>query len=263
MTASELFRAGRLKDALDAQLQDVKANPADQNRRLFLFELSAYSGDLERARRQIDLIHYDQPDLEGAVGLYRQCLDAEQARRAFFAGGPKPQLLGPAPEHLSQRLEALVQLRSSQTATAVQLLLQANEAPISLKGTINGQPFDGLRDGDDLFGTVLEVFSQGRYFWVPLEQIDSLHANAPHFPRDLLWFPARMVTRGGQSGDVFLPALYPASHEHPDDAIKLGRGTDWPSPVEGIVKGIGGRTLLAGENALGLPEIRELLFTTE
>src|SRR6266851_478912 len=169
MAASDLYRAGRLKDALDAQLQDVKANPADQNRRLFLFELAAYTGDLERARRQMDLIHYDQPDLEGAVGLYRQCLDAEQARRAFFADGPKPQLLGPAPEHLTQRLEALVQIRSGQSEAAVELLRQANESPAPHKGTINGQQFDHLRDSDDLFGAVLEVFSKGRYFWVPLE----------------------------------------------------------------------------------------------
>jgi protein involved in temperature-dependent protein secretion len=39
MTASELFQAGQLQAAIDAQTQKVKANPADQAARLFLFEL--------------------------------------------------------------------------------------------------------------------------------------------------------------------------------------------------------------------------------
>ena len=39
---------------------------------------------------------------------------------------------------------------------------------------------------------VLEVFARGSYFWVPLEQIDSLAMSAPRVPRDLIWAPARL-----------------------------------------------------------------------
>ena len=34
--------------------------------------------------------------------------------------------------------------------------------------------------------------------------------------RDLLWAPARLETQEGESGSVFLPALYPDSHTHAD-----------------------------------------------
>ena len=68
--------------------------------------------------------------------------------------------------------------------------------------------------------------AQGKYYWVPLEQVESLAANAPAAPRDLLWLPAHLSLRDGPEGDVFLPALYPGSHEHADDAVKLaGRPT--------------------------------------
>ena len=62
MNASELYKAGKLSDALQAQLQAVKENPGDPNRRVFLFELSAFAGDLDRAVRQIDAVHYGEPE---------------------------------------------------------------------------------------------------------------------------------------------------------------------------------------------------------
>jgi type VI secretion system protein ImpE len=261
MNASDYFKAGQLQAALDAQLQEVKANPGDPNRRLFLFELCVFAGDLERAKRQIEVLHYDDPKLENAAGLYRLCLQAEQARRAFFAGGPPPVVIGDAPEHVNLRLEAWNALRSGQGTKAAQLLQQANDGAPALKGTVNGQAFEGLRDGDDLFGGVLEVFGQGRYYWLPLEHVDSIQSNSPQFPRDLFWLPGRAVTKVGPAGDVFLPVLYPGAHEHADDAIRLGRSTDWPAAADGIVRGIGAKTFLAGDQALGLTEIRELQIT--
>ena len=38
MSANDFFKAGKLQDAIDAQVQEVKTNPADQAKRLFLFE---------------------------------------------------------------------------------------------------------------------------------------------------------------------------------------------------------------------------------
>ena len=50
--------------------------------------------------------------------------------------------------------------------------------------------------------------------------------NPPRFPRDLLYVPARLEL-ADEAGEVFLPALYPGSHEHADDQVRLGRMTDW------------------------------------
>ena len=44
MNAGELYKAGRLGEAIEAQVQEVKASPLDQSKRLFLFELLAFSG---------------------------------------------------------------------------------------------------------------------------------------------------------------------------------------------------------------------------
>jgi type VI secretion system protein ImpE len=259
MSASELFKQGRLKEAIDAQLQEVKAQPADHGKRLFLFELASFAGDLERARRQIDAVQYPEPELQMAVQGYRKLLDAEDKRRRLFRDGLAPKFLGEAPEHVTLRLEAVNRIREGRHAEAAEQLGRANAGAEVLTGTLNGKAFAGMRDGDDLFGTVLEVLAQGEYFWVPLEQVDSLALNAPGFPRDLIWLPARLTMKDGQNGEVVLPALYPGSHEHGDDAVRLGRATDWKQQADGgPVLGAGARTFLVGDDGVGLLEWREL-----
>jgi type VI secretion system protein ImpE len=258
MNATDLYRAGRLDEAVAAQLLAVKADPADHGKRLFLFELLVFAGDLDRARRQIDAVNYNQMELDSAVQGYRKLLDAEEARRRVFREGIMPQFLVPPPENLGPRLEAIQRLRANELAEAAKLLNEANDAAPAVKGLLNGKAFDTLRDADDLFGPVLEVMAHGDYYWLPLEQVVSLAMNPPKFPRDLLWFPAKVAVREGPAGDVFLPVLYPGSHEHPDNRIKLGRATDWKQAEGGPVLGIGLRQFLVGEDAHNLLEWREL-----
>src|SRR5205823_8013981 len=107
MSAAELYKAGRLQEAVAAQIQEVKANPADHAKRLFLFELLAFAGELDRARRQIEAIKYDDNDLERAVMAYRKLIDAEEARRRLFSDGLVPGFFGEPSEHLRLRLEAV------------------------------------------------------------------------------------------------------------------------------------------------------------
>src|SRR4029077_5898682 len=81
MNTAELYKAGRLAEAIDAQVQEVKASPLDQAKRLFLFELAMFAGDLDRARRQIDALEYTDNDLIRAAMGYRKLINSEQARR--------------------------------------------------------------------------------------------------------------------------------------------------------------------------------------
>jgi type VI secretion system protein ImpE len=257
MTATDAFKAGRLAEALDLQLSAVKADPADHGKRLFLFELAAFAGDWDRARRQIDAVKYDDPELELATEKYRRLLDGELARRKLFSEGVQPSFLGAPPEDFAWRLDALRKLRDGKPDEAAAILNEANEKLPELSGTLNGEPFTGLRDADDLFAGVLEVQVAGSYFWVPLAQVESITSNPPRFPRDTIWLAAKLVTKLGESGDVFLPALYPGTSAHKDDAVKLGRATDWTGaePVRGsglrtFFHGAEGESLLVGWRAL-------------
>jgi type VI secretion system protein ImpE len=261
MTATDAFKAGRLKEATDLQLAAVKADPADHGKRVFLFELAAFAGDWDRARRQIDAVKYDDPALAHATDQYRGLIEAKVARQKLFSDGVQPSFLATPPEHVAYRLDALKKLREGDPAAAAELVAKANEMAPPLAGTLNDAPFADLRDADDLFAGVLEVMAHGKYFWLPLEQVESVAANPPRFPRDTVWFPVKLATKVNESGDVFLPALYPGSGGHADDAVRLGRATDWSEPAPGFARGAGLRTVFAGEHEVGLLEWRELLVT--
>ncbi len=257
-TATELFRAGRLQAAIDAQVQDVKAHPADHGKRAFLFELLAFAGEWDRARRQIEAVTYPDPERDAAVAQYKKLLDAEDHRRRVFRDGVLPEFLIPAPDWVYPRLEAVNALRAGHPAEAKALIEKSDAAAPPVRATLNGKPADGLRDCDDLFGPVLEVLAHGGYYWLPLEQVETIAANPPKFPRDLIWFPVKLSVKDGPAGDAFLPARYPLTAEGDDDALKLARATNWRQDEGGPVRGVGLRLFLAGDDAVPLTELREL-----
>lgn len=264
MKAGELFKAGKLTEAIEAQIAEVKSHPTDHARRLFLFELLAFNGEFERARKQIDLIDYKEPELQTAVMEYKRCLEAELARKKLFTEGLQPKFLDglPIPEHIAYRLDAVKAFREGKPVEAGELLAQAATKTTTFQGKLNDKPFTTLRDADDLFSSVLEVFAKGVYFWVPLELVALVTMSPPKTPRDLLWFPARLETQDGSSGEVFLPAIYPKSSEHADPQIRLGRANDWIEHDGGAVLGVGLRDFIVDEDAVGLLDWREFVNET-
>ena len=259
MTASELFEAGKLRDAIDAQIAKVKAQPANNPARFFLFELFLFSGELDRARKQLDVLRYDDPQHIAAIEQYRNAMDAEVKRRAVFAGTEQPKGLTDGPAHVSLRYEALKLLAHGEVAEARRKLDGANAAVPALAGTFNGRAFDSFYDADERFGTVIEVFGTGgTYAWVPLETVESITMNPPGRPLDILLRPANLVLKDGVEGDVLLPALYPGSHLSTDGELQLGRATDWTTAD--VSTGLGVKQFLSGEANLDFHQWREMML---
>jgi len=256
MDAGQLYKAGSLNEAIDAQIAAVKTDPINPGKRLFLFELLSFAGEVDRAQKQIEAVPHNDPEVGTALIDYRRLLDAERARRQVMLGKAQPEFLAPTPEHAKLRLLGFLKLSQGATAEANEAFLQANSQMPVFEGTLNDKPFDALRDGDDTLGTVLELFSNGKYCWIPMEQIALLTMNAPRFPRDLLWIPAQLEMRDGQSGNCFLPTTYPNSYLESDPQLKLGRFTDWRG--EPIVRGVGLKTFFVGPDESSILDWRKL-----
>jgi type VI secretion system protein ImpE len=257
MQANELYKAGKIQEAIEAQIAEVKAKPADHNRRLFLFELLAFAGDLERAKKHIEVMEFPEMELMAAVTSYRRLLDSEEARRNLYKNGIAPMFFAEVPDHVHVRLEALSRLRENKQAEAAELLAKAHQLTPHLKGKLNDKPLDSFRDYDDLLSGVLEVMQGGNYYWVPLDQVEMISLAVPKTPRDLLWRSGRLEMPGS-AGNIFVPVLYPMSHEHPDNNVKLGRTTEWKGPEEGPVLGLGLRVFRAGDDDVNILDIKEL-----
>jgi type VI secretion system protein ImpE len=231
MSASDLFRAGRLDAAIESLGAELRDNPLDAQRRVFLFELLCFSGNLDRAEKQLDVLARNSPDAEAGALMYRSALHAERTRRDMFDNQTFP---------------------------------RSHPAPRPVSGVLNGKPFESLEDADPRIGARLEVYAAGQYTWLPLDQLASISMQAPKRLRDLLWSPA--VVRSGPTfkalelGEVILPALTPLASRHSDDQVKLGRVTEWVE-VDGVDTPVGQKLLLVDGEEFPILELRELEIT--
>jgi type VI secretion system protein ImpE len=250
-----------LGPAVQAALEDVRKQPADTGRRGFLCELLCFAGDLERADKQLDALGQQDPGAMVGIALFRHLIRAEQARQQFYKEGRLPEFLGKPSPVLQLHLEASIRLREGQEAEAARLLAQAEEQRPRVRGTCDGKPYDDLRDLDDLTASFFEVLtSNGKYYWVGMDQVDLLEFRKPTRPRDLLWKRAHMVVHEGPDGEVYLPTLYAGTQAEADDRIRLGRATDWRGGDGKLVRGIGQRTFLVGEDSRPILELESLTF---
>lgn len=234
MKAEELLRAGKLDEAVDTLTAELREDPLDGKRRTFLFELLCFSGEYGRAEKQLDVLSEENQDRAMGVLLYRAALHAEKTRHELFENKRYP-TDGASP---------------------------AGE----VSGTLNGKPFTSLADADTRIGPRLEVFAAGDYLWVRLEHIASLEIEPPKRLRDLLWIPAKLKTgaafQGQDLGEVLLPALSPFSWQHPDEAIRLGRATEWCEDESGEVSPYGLKMLAVDGEEIPLLEVRKLEVNT-
>lgn len=258
MTSRELFDQGDLRAAMQACIEEVKAAPDNLSHRTFFFELLAFTGDLERADRQLDVVAHQDAQAEAAVQVYRNTLFAEGQRRKVLAGEAQPEFLRDAPPYARLHLDALHHLREGNPAAAQARLDESARTRPALAGALNGTDFDGLRDCDDVVAPFVELILLRDYVWLPFDQIREIEIPPPERPRDLVWTPARFVLADGSQHRAYIPALYVGSHEHADDRVRLGRFTDWQETPSGPVRGIGQRMWLAGDDGHPLLEVRNL-----
>lgn len=228
MNARELYQAGKLNEAIQKLSAELRDNPTDVGRRTFLFELLCFAGEYDRADKQLAVL--SEASAEAATGglLYRAALSAERSRNDLFQKGDYPGT-------------------------------PADSPPI--RGTFNGQPFEGLEDSDPRIGPRLEVFAAGTYMWLPLAHLASVQMEAPKRLRDLLWIPALIHTaadfKGMELGEVLIPAISPFSFRHADENVRLGRLTVWEEAESGPVP-YGQKTLLVDGEDIPLLEVRSI-----
>ena len=261
MNASDLFRAGDLKGAIAASLEEVRNHPTDSGRRLFLAELLCIAGDLERADNHLDALGHNDPQTMPWIVTVRQVIRAEQARRDFFAEGRPPEFLDRPEGAVKLLLEASIRVRDGSQREAAALLDEAEATRPRVSGACDDRKFADFRDLDDLTSCVLEVLtSKGSYYWIPIDRVESIEFQEPARAIDLLWRRTRLIVRDGPDGEVYVPVLYPGAAGEADDRIRLGRQTDWRGGEGEPVRGMGQRTFLVGEEARPILELKGLTF---
>ena len=233
MTAKQFLDANQVREAEKSLNRRLRQRPDDEACRTFLFELLCFSGQYDRAEKQLEVLAKSSPEAEIGATLYRAALRAERVRHETFRKEDFP----PTP------------------------------AVFSPRGTCNGKAFQSATDLDPDVGTRLEVFAAGAYHWIPFEHIASVRIEPPRQLRDTLWAPAHVQARhgfeGADLGEVLLPAIYPFSSKSEDESVWLGRTTAWVSDDAGYEFPVGQKVLLMDGEPVPLLEIRLLEFTRD
>lgn len=245
--------AGNLTAAVNSALNMVKANPTNETARTFLFELSCFSGDWERAEKQLDVIgHQDANAMVGSL-IYRQNFKAERDRMRLFSMGMRPETAMPLPDYVEDLLKANTLVNEGKTAEARELFDQIEEKRPAFPCSVNGEHFSDFRDYNDPTMCVFEIIVKDSYVWLPIEQVRSIKFLERKSLRDVFWLQAEVEMTNGTSGEMFFPSLYVNSWKHDDDSVRLGRSVDWRDAGDDIFIGEGtklfwmdgeGRTIL-------------------
>ena len=231
MDALQLFRAGKLQEAIDALSAGLRDKPSDTKNRTFLFELLCFAGDYTRAEKHLELLQEQSGEAAMGALLYRGALNAERTRAEMF---------------------------EQKTFPAAS---EANSAE-ALQGTLNGKPFHSLSDADPRIGARMEAFGAGDYFWIPFQDVALLELDPPKRLRDLLWAPVRLRTgpnfKNKDLGEVLMPVIAPLSWQHADDAVKLGRVSEWCADEAGEEAPFGQKMLLVDGEEFPILDVRKL-----
>ncbi len=265
MSIGEQLKAGHLEEAIEAAIQDVKKNPMKWDKRIALSQLLCFRGDLQRADNHLETAQIQTPDALLRISMYRQMIRGEMTRQECWEQGRTPDLMqGQEPSELIQsNLKLLLALREGNIEEASQLAVEIDEQRPVVSGTCDGAAFEDIRDQDDRTMFFFEtITSNGKYFWIPFDAIESVEFHAPEQPCDLIWRRATMNAYG-QEGDVFLNALYPGSSSSENTSEQLGQSTAWLEKEGGPVCGVGQRMLWLGEDEKSIMEIGKLEFTKQ
>ena len=258
MRAETCFRDGNLTEALEELQNQIRSHPDNSRYRIFLFQLLAVLGQWERALNQLNVLNDMDASTLTMVAPYREAIRCELLRKEIFVGRRKPLIFGDPPQWMAYVLEALRLTAEGHYEKAKTIRDKGFEMARESSGTIDEQSFDWIADADTRLGPVLEVILNGRYYWMPFEQIRAIQITGVEDLRDLIWLPAHFTWVNGGEGFGMIPSRYPGSETAEDAAIQMARKTEWIELSDGIYQGQGQRMLTTDRDDYALLDIRSI-----
>ncbi|WP_299604739.1 type VI secretion system accessory protein TagJ [uncultured Tateyamaria sp.] len=260
MSAETLLKSGDLPGALSALQAEVRANPADARRRVFLFQLLCVEGEWSRAVQQLKTCATLDPVAVPMAQMYREAIVCEVYREKVLRGQTPPPFDEDAPSWLSVLWDALKKELNGDAEGAERLRSMSLRAAPATAGSANGTSFDWIADADPRFGPVLELIVDGKYLWLPFAELRGLKVHPPRDLRDVVWTPVTLTLVNGTESIGLIPTRYPNTHEHGTPVQKLARATDWSDPDGITPRGLGQRMFCTEADNLPLMELREVTF---
>jgi len=263
LTAEEYLRQGDLEGALQMLKEQVRAQPANVQHRIFLFQLLCIQGDWQRALTQLNVAGELDDSTLAMVAMYRQVIACECFREEVFQGNKEPVVFGQPEQWVALLLEALKLTARGEYARSQELRAQAFDAAPATSGTIDAREFAWLADSDSRTGPIIEAMVDGRYLWVPQQRIKAISIDAPEDLRDLVWLPSHFFWSNGGESYGLIPARYPGSYKGDDPLLALSRKTEWQECAADLYLGMGQKIFTTDSADYPLLDVREIVFNSD
>jgi type VI secretion system protein ImpE len=260
MTPEELLKSGDAEGALAALSEKVRANPGDNRLRIFLFQLMCVLGQWDRAIRQLKICGEKDPAALPMAQTYREAIICEVYREKVFAGDKSPLVMGEPQDWLAQLIEAGRLTAKGETAAGAALRAQAFDAAPVSKGMIDGQAFDWIADADVRLGPVFEAIVNGKYYWIPFNQIREITFDPPTDLRDAVWTAAHLTLVTEGKVVALIPSRYPFSGQKGAAAEKLARATSFADLGDETFVGMGQKLIATDQGDIPLLDARLVSF---
>jgi type VI secretion system protein ImpE len=251
--------AGSLSEELSRVQKEVRAQPADEKLRTYLFQLLAVQGNWQRALEQLQVCAQLSAKALPMAHMYREAIRSELFRADVFTGKRAPQVLGEPPGWVGMLIESLQRLAAGDTKTAASLRAAAFEEAPASAGSVDGESeFEWIADADSRLGPVCECIVNGQYYWIPFFRIRSVRIDPPAVLRDIVWVSASLALENGGEHVALIPSRYPGTESSTDDTLKLARRTEWKEIGDEAFAGCGQRMLATDNAEFALLDVRQI-----
>jgi type VI secretion system protein ImpE len=258
--AERAVRDGDLQSSLRLLQDQIRQQPARSDLRVFLFQLLSVMGQWERALTQLNVAADLDAKTLAMAQMYREAIHCELLRADVFAGKTSPVVFGQPEEWLALLIESLLVHGRARPQEAQTLRERAFELAPATTGSLDGQAFEWIADGDMRLGPVCEAVINGKYYWLPFARLARIDLEPPVDLRDFVWMPAHFEFANGGDAVGVIPTRYPGSENADEPALSLARKTVWREDTPEMFVGIGQRILATDSGEHPIMDVRSILL---
>lgn len=260
-----------IQQEIETIIHTIKRSPMDLNPRLKLVQLYILEGSWEQALRTIQGYLKLNPKDEQSKKLLQANIECEIKRLDVFTQQQKA-LAYPASNQtiVDLQQDLLVACLSSAEQNAVDKFLQlvdiqATEQQITCypQDTTDSSVATGTwLDTDMRTASVIELFFQSEYYWLPISDIKQVTFKPSEVLTDMVWRRADIQLMNGQATAGFIPTRYIMTKKGDySDALKHAKLTQWQEQ-NGVTLAQGQKVLSNGDKDVSILDIDKIIHIT-
>lgn len=253
-------REGSIAGALSAAKVAVREAPSDVSLRSALFALFAVNGENTRSLEQLEICL--RLGGEAGMGTYCAILLAEKEREPVMAGRSAPwSPTGVSPDWMATWQGALAALAAGDPEPLERVAAVRETALSAITGSNFEHGFGGFRNCDTRLCGFFEGIFEGRYGWLPFEDVMSISVpGRPELLQDLVWLPVMFRLRSGDPLAGYLFATVPGTGAAGSDSDKMARSASWDETYETVDIGCGVQLFALGPEVVPVFSLGECEF---